>query len=96
MEQAGFRKGYGTGDQIVNVSWVTERTRKRHKNVCCISYSNAVDNAEQFKMNNMRSVGVLIYLIILIRDVYTEQEDKVEFEQDITMFSNPKRCKARL
>jgi hypothetical protein len=47
-------------------------------------------------MNNMRSVGVLIYLIILIRDVYTEQEDKVEFEQDITMFSNPKRCKARL
>jgi hypothetical protein len=34
MEQARFRKGYGGEDQIVNVRWVMERTRERHKNVC--------------------------------------------------------------
>ena len=29
--QAGFRKGRGTGDQIANIHWVTEKAREFHK-----------------------------------------------------------------
>jgi hypothetical protein len=33
MEQAGFRKGRGTRDQIANVRWIMERTREHNKAV---------------------------------------------------------------
>ena len=31
--QAGFRKGRGTSDQIVNIRWITEKARKFQKNI---------------------------------------------------------------
>ena len=42
--QAGFRKGRGTRDQIVNISWVIEKARKfQKKNIyfCFIDYAKA-------------------------------------------------------
>ena len=34
--QAGFRKGRGTGDQIANMYWITEKAREFQKNICFI------------------------------------------------------------
>ena len=31
--QSGFRKGRGTGDQIVNIHWIIEKAREFQKNV---------------------------------------------------------------
>ena len=31
--QAGFRKGRGTGDQIANIHWITEKAREIQKNI---------------------------------------------------------------
>ena len=31
--QAGFRKGRGTRDQIVNICWITEKARELQKNI---------------------------------------------------------------
>jgi len=31
--QAGFRKGRGTNDQIANIHWIIEKTRKFQKTV---------------------------------------------------------------
>ena len=41
--QAGFRKGKGTRDQIVNIHWITEKTRKFQKNIyfCFTDYAKA-------------------------------------------------------
>ena len=41
--QAGFRKGRGTRDQIVNIHWITEKTRKFQKNIyfCFTDYAKA-------------------------------------------------------
>ena len=38
--QAGFRKGRGTRDQIVNICWITEKARGFQKNIyfCFIDY----------------------------------------------------------
>ena len=41
--QAGFRKGRGTRDQIVNICWIMEKGRKFQKNIyfCFIDYAKA-------------------------------------------------------
>ena len=41
--QAGFRKGRGTRDQIVNVCWIMEKAREFQKNIsfCFIDYAKA-------------------------------------------------------
>ena len=43
--QAGFRKGRGTRDQIVNICWIIEKEREFQKNIyfCFINYVIAFD-----------------------------------------------------
>ena len=43
--QAGFRKGRGTRDQIVNIWWNIEKAREIQKNIyfCFIDYAKAFD-----------------------------------------------------
>ena len=43
--QAGFRKGRGTRDQIVNIHWITEKAREFQKNIyfCFIDYAKVFD-----------------------------------------------------
>ena len=52
--QAGFRKGRGTRDQIVNIWWIIEKATEFQKNIyfCFIDYAKAFDcvdhNSGQF------------------------------------------------
>ena len=43
--QAGFRKGRGTRDQIVNIHWIIEKAREFQKNIyfCFIDYAKDYD-----------------------------------------------------
>ena len=43
--QAGFRKGRGTRDQIVNIGWISEKARDFQTNIyfCFIDYAKAFD-----------------------------------------------------
>ena len=43
--QAGFRKGRGSRDQIVNIHWIIEKAREFQKNIylCFINYAKAFD-----------------------------------------------------
>ena len=49
---AGFRKGRGTRDQIVNICWIIEKAREFQKNVyvCFIVY--AKDCVDHSKLKN--------------------------------------------
>ena len=42
--QAGFRKGIGTRDQIVNIRWIIENARDFQKNIyfCFIGYAKVL------------------------------------------------------
>ena len=44
-EQAGFRKGRGTRDQIANIHWIIEKAREFWKNIyfCFTHYAKAFD-----------------------------------------------------
>ena len=46
--QAGFRKGRGTRDQIVNICWIIEKQRNYPQNcICFIDYAKGFDYESQ-------------------------------------------------
>ena len=59
--QAGFRKGRGTRDQIVNICWMMEKAREFQKNIyfCFIDYAKAfgyVDHNKLWKI--LKEMGI--------------------------------------
>ena len=52
--QAGFRKGWGTRDQIDNICWITEKAREFQKNIYFwfIDYAKAFDCVDHNKLEN--------------------------------------------
>ena len=50
--QAGFRKGRGTRDQIVNIHWIIKKAREFQKNIyfCFIYYAKAFDCVDHNKL----------------------------------------------
>ena len=50
--QAGFRKGRGTRDQIVNVGWIIKKAREFQRNIyfCFIDYAKALDCVDHNKL----------------------------------------------
>ena len=52
--QAGFRKGRGTTDQIVNILWIIEKAREFQKNIyfCFIDYTKTFDCVNHNKLEN--------------------------------------------
>ena len=57
--QAGFGKGRGTRDQIVNICWVIEKAREFQKNIyfCFINYAKAFDHVDQKISENSERDG---------------------------------------
>ena len=50
--QAGFRKGRGTRDQIVNIRWIIDKPGEFQKNIysCFIDYAKAFDCVDHHKL----------------------------------------------
>ena len=57
--QAGFRKGRGTRDQIVNICRIKEKAREFQKNIyfCFIDYAKAFDCVDHNKLENSSRDG---------------------------------------
>ena len=75
--QAGFRKGRGTRDQIVNIRWIIEKARKFQKNIyfCFIDYANAFDCVDHNKLwKILKQMGIQGCLTCLLRNLYAGQE----------------------
>ena len=75
--QAGFRKGRGTRDQIVNIHWIIERAREFQKNIylCFIDYAKASDCVGCNKLQKtLKEMGLPDRLTCLLRNLYAGQE----------------------
>ena len=59
--QAGFRKGRGTRDQIVNICWIIEKAREFQKNIyfCFIDYAKAFDCVGHNKVWKIKKIYFL-------------------------------------
>ena len=78
--QAGFRKGRGTRDQIVNICWIMEKGREFQKNIyfCFIEYAKAFDCVDHNKLWKMlKEMGIPNHLTCLLRNLYAGQEAAV-------------------
>ena len=78
--QAGFRKGRGTRDQIVNICWIIKKGREFQKNVyfCFIDYAKAFDCVDHNKLwKILQAMGLLDHKTCLLRNLYAGQEATV-------------------
>ena len=57
--QAGFSKGRGTTNQIVNIHWIMEKAREFQKNIyfCSIDYAKVFDCVDHNKLENSERDG---------------------------------------
>ena len=61
-DQAGFRKGRGTRDQIANICWIIKKAPEFQKNIyfCFIDYAKAFDCVDHNTlMKILKEMGIL-------------------------------------
>ena len=85
--QAGFRKGRGTRDQIVNLYWIIKKAREFQKCIyfCCVDYVKAFfdyvkafDSVSHNKLwRILKEMGIPDHLTCLLRNLYAGQEETV-------------------
>ena len=78
--QAGFKKGRGTRDQIVNIYWLIKKARDFQKNIyfCFIDYTKTFDCVDHYKLREiLKEMGIADHLTCLLRNLYTCQEATV-------------------
>ena len=75
--QAGFRKGRGTRDQIVNIHWIIEKAREFQKHIH-FDYTKAFDCVGHNKVwKILKEMTIPDHLTCLLRNLYAGQEATV-------------------
>ena len=78
--QAGFRKGRGTRDQIVNIRGSSKKQESSRKNIysCFIDYAKAFDCVDHNKLwKTLKEMGIPDHLTCLLRNLCAGQEAAV-------------------
>ena len=78
--QAGFRKGRGTRDQIANIHWIMEKAREFQKNIyfCLTDYAKAFDFVDHSKLwKILKEMGIPDHLNCFLRNLYAGKEATV-------------------
>ena len=83
--QAGFRKGKGTRDQIVNICWIIKKAREFQKNIylCFIDYAKAFNCVYHNKLwKILKEMGIPYHLTCLLRNLNAGQEEQLELDME--------------
>ena len=78
--QAGFRKYWGTRDQIVNKCWIIRKAREFQEDIyfCFLDYAKAFDCVDHSKLwKILKEMGIPGHLTCLLRSLYAGQEATV-------------------
>ena len=85
-DQAGFRKGRGTRDQIDNIHWIIKKAREFQKNIylCFIDCAKAFDSVDHNKLwKILKEISISLpvtlpdHFTCLLRNPYAVQEATV-------------------
>ena len=82
--QAGFRKGKGTRDQIVNICWIIKKARELQKNTnFCFMYAKVFDYVDHNKLwKILKEMGIPYHLTCLLRNLNAGQEEQLELDME--------------
>ena len=82
--QTGLRKCRGRRDSMVNVYWAILKTQRAQGGIsmCFIQCSEASDHVKLWKV--LRKIGIPEHLIVLMRNIYTDQQASVRTENGQT------------
>ena len=86
-EQAGFRPGKGTRNQILNLKLVIEKNREHQRDLylCFIDYSKAFDTVDHdILWSNMNNMKFPKHIIQLIKAMYDQQQATVRTTYGLT------------
>ena len=76
--QAGFRKGKGTIDQIINICWIIEKAREFQKKTSTSALlttpKHSVYRVDHNKLWEIQEMGIPDHLTCLLRNLYVGQE----------------------
>ena len=78
--QAGFRKGRGNRDQIVNIRWIIRKAREFQKNIYFwfIDYTKAFDFVDHNKFwKILQEIRIPDHLACLLRNLYAGHEKTI-------------------
>ena len=78
--QAGFRKGRGTRDQIVNICWIIEKLREFQKKTsisALLTMSKPLTVWITINWKIRKEIGIPDHLTCLLRNLYAGQEATV-------------------
>ena len=76
-DQASFRKGRGTRDQIANICWIMEKAREFQKNMCFCFMPKPLTVRITINWKTLKEIGIPGHLICLLRNLYAGQEATV-------------------
>ena len=79
--QAGFRKGWGTRDQIATIHWIIEKAREFQKNIylCFIDYAKAFDCVDHNKLwKAFKEMGIPCHLNCLQKTCMWVKKQQLE------------------
>ena len=74
--QAGFRKGRGSRNQIINICCIIKKAKEFQKNIyfCFIDYAKAFDCVDHSKLwKILQEMGIPDHLTCLLRNLYASQ-----------------------
>ena len=83
--QAGFRKGKGTRDQIINIHWIIKKAREFQKNihVWFIDYDKAFDYVRHNKLLKiLNEMGIPDHLTCFLRNCVQVRKQKLELDME--------------
>ena len=89
-DQADFRKGRGTRDQIANIHWIMAKAREFQKNIyfCFIDHAKAFHCVDHNKLwEILKEMGIPDHLI---------RKQQLELDMEQQTGSNRKRSTSRL
>ena len=93
--QAGFRKGRGTRDQIVNILGIIEKATEFQKNIyfCFTDYAKAFDSVNHHKLwKILKEMGIPDHLTCLLRNLYAGgKKQQLELDMEKWTGSNWER-----
>ena len=98
--QAGFRRDRGTRDQIANICWIIQKSKRvpEKHHFYFIDYAKAFDCVDHNKLwKTLKEMGIPDHLICLLKNLYAGQEETVRTRHGTTdWFQIMKRSTSRL